>query len=60
MGGFLPISSAFLVICKGWTHVNALSIIVHSSLQFGKEIDQGLQNFVGFLWQGDSVLFLLL
>jgi len=37
--------------------VNALSIIVHSYLQFGKEIDQGLQHFVGFLWQGDLVLF---
>ena len=60
MGGFLPISCTLLIIFQGWTFVNALSIIVYSSLQFGKEIDQGLQHFMEFLWQGDLVLFFLL
>ena len=55
----MSISCVFSVIWKGWTLVEVVALIEHLYQQFGKEINQGLQHFVGFLWQGDLVLFFI-
>ena len=55
--GYMFMLCVFLVIWWGWTHLDALSLIVHHCKQFGKEINRNCNYFYGIhvVWSFSTV-----